>query len=283
MIPDDAFLKSYLDRIAYGGPLDADLATLKALTLAHTAAIPFENIASFMGAPPRLDMASLRAKLIDDARGGYCFEQNTLFHAVLTELGFAATPLAGRVVWMQPPDRPPTPRNHMLLHVETRAGPQIVDVGFGGHIMTAPLRLAPGEVQITPTGPQRITAADGLYAVETELPTGWQPTYRFTLEPYLPVDFEPLNWFVATHSSSIFTANLLLERTTPETRHNLFNDVYTLRRQGAAPETRRLADQADFTQVLGTAFRLPANLPYPAIFERLPKGMAGPVFHGDPA
>lgn len=278
MTPDDTFLRSYLDRIAYAGRPVPDLATLNALTLAHTAAIPFENIDSFMGAPPRLDLQALCAKLIEAGRGGYCFEQNTLLHAVLTQIGFEATPLAGRVVWMQPPERPPSARSHMLLRVGTTDGPYIVDVGFGGHIMTAPLRFIPGEIQQTPTGPQRIGAADGLYTVEVELPSGWQPTYRFSLDPYLPVDFEPLNWFVATHSTSIFTANLMLERATPQARYSLFNDAVTIRRPGESPEARRLSGLAEFVELLSTAFRLPSDLPYQEIFERLPKGVDGPVF-----
>lgn len=278
MTTPDPLIDAYIRRIGYDGPLDASLATLRALMPAHTAAIPFENIGSFSGEPPKLDLGSLRAKLIDAGRGGYCFEQNALLHAVLTSLGFTATPLAGRVVWMQPPERPPSARSHMLLLVDTEDGPHVADVGFGGHVMTAPLRLEPGLVQETPTGPQRIVENDGLYAVEVQLPTGWQATYRFTLDPYLPVDFEPLNWFIATHDSSIFTANLMLERVTPQVRHNLFNDAYTIRRKGEPPQSRRIADQQDFADVLTGAIGLPADLPYASLFDRLPKGAEGPVF-----
>lgn len=279
MPTSDPFIRSYLDRIAYDGPLDVSLATLRALNVAHAASIPFENISSFMGIPPRLDLPSLQAKLIDGGRGGYCFEQNTLLCAVLTRLGFCVTPLAGRVVWMQPPDGPPTPRSHMLLRVETEVGPHIVDVGFGGHIMTAPLRLASGESQKSLTGSQRIVEGVGQYAVEVELPRGWIPTYRFTLDPHLPVDFEPLNWFTATHESSLFVANLLLERVTPEVRFSLFNEVFTIRRKDQPPETRRIGDQADFTQALTDAFKLPATLPFGTMFERLATGVDGPTNH----
>jgi hypothetical protein len=50
-----------------------------------------------LGRPIALDVPSLSAKIVDGRRGGYCFEQNTLFGAVLESLGFHVTPLAGRV------------------------------------------------------------------------------------------------------------------------------------------------------------------------------------------
>lgn len=36
--------------------------------------------------------------MIGRRRGGFCFEQNGLLAAVLTDLGFDVVPLAGRVV-----------------------------------------------------------------------------------------------------------------------------------------------------------------------------------------
>ena len=45
----------------------------------------------------RLDLASLWKKLVIDQRGGYCFEQNTLFAAVLEAIGFPVRRLAARV------------------------------------------------------------------------------------------------------------------------------------------------------------------------------------------
>ena len=38
-------------------------------------------------------------KLVDDLRGGYCWEQNTLLSMALEELGFDVVPLLCRVRW----------------------------------------------------------------------------------------------------------------------------------------------------------------------------------------
>jgi arylamine N-acetyltransferase len=159
-----------------------------------------------------------------------------------------------------------------------------VDAGFGGHVLGTPLRLEPGLVQDTPTGRQRITlAADGLHAVEAELADGWSALYRFTLEPQLPIDYEPLNWFTATRPDSIFRHNLLLERLTPGLRASMLNDRLTLRPTAhattqattQAPTVRRVETEADFAQVLADVFDLQPPVSADELFERIPKRHEG--------
>ena len=87
-------LDAYLRRIDYGGALEPTLPALQALHLAHATHIPFENLDILLGRSIRLDLASLQAKLVAGGRGGYCFEQNTLFTAALRALGFDVTLLA---------------------------------------------------------------------------------------------------------------------------------------------------------------------------------------------
>src|SRR5258706_15142470 len=96
MIADALDLDAYLSRIGHRGVHEPTLATLQALHLAHATHIPFENLDILLGRPIRIDLASLQAKLVFGGRGGYCFEQNTLFAAVLQELGFDVTLLAAR-------------------------------------------------------------------------------------------------------------------------------------------------------------------------------------------
>jgi N-hydroxyarylamine O-acetyltransferase len=137
-------LPAYLDRI---GVSRADsraptLDTLRALHLGHSTTIPFENLDVLLGRPIRLDLASLQAKLVEARRGGYCFEHNVLFAAVLEALGFPVTRLAARV-YMGPPS-PARPRTHMLLRVEVGAEPWLADVGFGRDGLLEPVPFDPG-------------------------------------------------------------------------------------------------------------------------------------------
>ena len=88
---------AYLARVGYKGQLEPTLETLKALQFAHVSAIPFENLDIVLGKTISLDLPHLEAKLVKARRGGYCFEQNALFAAVLESLGFEVVRLAARV------------------------------------------------------------------------------------------------------------------------------------------------------------------------------------------
>lgn len=271
-------LDAYLTRIGYTGPREPSVAVLSALCAAHPAAIAFENIDPLLGRAPLLAPAALQAKLVAQRRGGYCHEHNALLRLALLALGMRVTSLAARVVWMMPADAPRRAPSHMLLKVELPHAPDeafLVDVGFGGHLLGAPLRFEPGRVQDTPGGTERITQDGETFTLEAALPDGWSPVYRFTLEPRAPVDYEPLNWFSATHPASIFRHNLLLERLTPARRAALLNDRLTLRPRGGTAQVRRLESADEFAQVLDKVFDLQPPVPVAELFERVPKGLDG--------
>ena len=90
-------LDAYLPRVGGARALAPSLEGLVDLHRAHCAAIPFENLDILLGRPIALDLPSLQAKLVQGGRGGYCFEQNTLFQAALEALGYRVTALAARV------------------------------------------------------------------------------------------------------------------------------------------------------------------------------------------
>jgi len=276
-------LDAYCRRIAYTGPREPTLAALTAVCAAHTAAIPFENLDAFLGRAPLLAPTALQAKLVERRRGGYCYEQNALLRLALLDFGFAVTSLAARVVWMAAPGAAVRARSHMLLTVTLPGAPghaYLVDVGFGGHLLGAPLHFVPGLVQSTPGGTERIAQDGEVYSLEAQLPAGWTPVYRFTLEPLLPVDYEPLNWYTGTHPGSIFCHNLRLERLTAAYRASLLNDKLTLRAHDGDARVRRLADPADLARVLDEVFDLEPPVPAAALFERVPTGLDGAFMPG---
>ena len=90
-------LDAYLTRIGVARPQKATLSALRELHSAHVSAIPFENLDILLGAGISLDLDHIYAKLVGKRRGGYCFEQNTLFLNILREVGFVATPMEARV------------------------------------------------------------------------------------------------------------------------------------------------------------------------------------------
>ena len=269
-------LDAYFRRIAYSGPREPTIEALTALCAAHTANIPFENLDALLGRAPLLSPAALQAKLVDQRRGGYCYEQNALLRLGLLGLGMQVTSLAARVVWMAAAGAPLRARSHMLLQVVLPAWPDqpfLADVGFGGHLLGAPLRFEPGVVQRTPGGIERIVRDGEVFSLEAELPAGWTPVYRFTLEAHQPVDYEPLNWLAATHPASIFRHNLLIERLTPRLRAGLLNDKLTLRAVDGPVETRRLGSADELAEVLDEIFDIALPVAPGDLFERIPKGL----------
>ncbi|MBV9568444.1 MAG: arylamine N-acetyltransferase, partial [Hyphomicrobiales bacterium] len=216
-------IEAYFARIGYSGTPSADLSTLRDLHALHPAAIVFENLDPLLGRPVPLDLPALQEKLVVGRRGGYCFEQNTLFKGVLEQLGFSILPLAARVRWMAPDGAPPNPRAHMLLRIELDEGDYLADVGFGGLLASAPLRLVTDVEQETPSAVLRLIESEGFVTLQTRLASDWRDVYRFTLEPQFPIDFEVANWFTSTHPHSRFRNALMVQRLTPQGRVSLLN------------------------------------------------------------
>ena len=262
-VTDELDLDRYFARIGYTGSPQADLATLRALTELHPAAIPFEAIDVFLGRRPvDLSLRAIQAKLIDGGRGGYCFEQNGLLKRVLGALGFAVEGLIGRVLWMRPQDTPPLPLTHMALRVTIDGERWLADVGFGSCTAGAPLRFdTVGTPQPTRHETFRLTRQGTWTLLEAQLPDGWYPAYMLSPEPALDADYIAPNWYTSTHPDSTFRRELRVACTTPERRMTLLNNRLTVRHaQGTAD--RCFLSEGELSDALVSTFglRLDAQL-----------------------
>lgn len=219
-------LDAYLRRIRHDGSVAPTLATLEALQREHPRAIPFENVNTFAGLPVPIDLDSLQRKLVGASRGGYCFEQNTLFFAVLERLGFDVVRLAARVVWNRPPDEQ-RPRSHMLLLVTLPEGEYVCDVGFGGLTPTAPIKIEPNVEQRTPHETFRVLRGAREFVTQAFVQGEWRPLYRFDLQPQLHADIEVANFFVMAHEDSPMRGRLMAARSEPGVRYSLANGGFS--------------------------------------------------------
>ena len=263
-------LDAYLDRIGYTGPRSASIDTLEAVHALHPAAIPFENLNPLLGWPVSLDVDSLQVKLVTGGRGGWCFEHNTLFRHALEALGFSVASLAARVLWNAPSDSPIGPRSHMLLLVDLGGRQYVADVGFGGNVLTGPLRLEPHIAQQTPHEPHRLLPLENGFVLESSFGGEWKPFYRFSLEPQFPADYEVSNWYLCHHPSSFFRYTLLGARATPGGRYALRNNALAIHRKDGT-EKRTLGDAAALRSCLEKDFglRLPESAELDAALEQL--------------
>jgi N-hydroxyarylamine O-acetyltransferase len=254
-------LEAYLARIGYTGSRTPDFATLAEVHACHAGTIPFENLDILLGLLIATDLPSIERKLVGDRRGGYCFEQNALLGAALRQLGFAVTPLIGRVRW-QIPDDVPTPLVHQLLRVETTdAGPYLADVGFGSMSLRRPLRLTYDTPQAGCLEPRRLVRRGALVAHQARIGETWGDVYTFTLEPVPAVDLELGNWYTCAHPQSAFRHNLRASLTLEDRRHTLLNRELTVRHADGRVERRAIMDPEELLAVLAEYFglRLPAG------------------------
>jgi N-hydroxyarylamine O-acetyltransferase len=249
-------LDAYLTRIGHRSARDPDLATLAAIQLAHTRTLAFENLDPWLGRPVALDLAALQRKLVWQRRGGYCYEHNLLLGGALRALGFAVIDLAARVRW-NIPSGVVRPRTHMLLLVGVGDDRFIVDAGFGGRTLTAPLVFGRRGAQATPHGHFRVQRGDGAWAVQVDLPNGgWTTLYHFTLEPQLLADYEMTSWYLCQHPDSVFRQALVAARQDAEGRWTLRDTQLSLHLPDGRVETRTLRSADALREALQIRFGL---------------------------
>jgi N-hydroxyarylamine O-acetyltransferase len=263
-------LESYWRRIGYGGPRSPTLATVRALHAHHPRAIPFENLDTLTGRTVRLDLDSLQRKLVQGGRGGYCFEQNSLFRHVLTALGVPVTSLAARIVWERPAGEVRA-RTHMVLLAELDEGRYLCDVGFGGLTPTGPLKLEPNVEQATPHETFRILDLGREHAVEARVRGEWKRLYRFDLQEQELVDIEMLNHYVMSHADSPMIGRLIAARTEPERRFGLLNGALSTYGPNGVIERRSVTSGPELREVLRGAFAIdvPTGAEIDAALERV--------------
>ena len=247
----NAELAAYFARIGFAGSACNDLATLQRLHYLHPLALAFENLDSWCGVTPALAEQSVYNKLVHGGRGGYCFEHNQLFMRVLLTLGFDVYGMAARVIV---PDAV-LPRTHKVLLVRIAGEPWLVDVGFDGMTMTAPLRLMEGS-QNTPHEPWQLQKDGELYLLSAWVQDAWSPKYRFSLEAQTPSDYELSNWYVATFPTSRFRNDLIAARVDEHGRHALLNTRYMYHPLGKPSQQTDLRNAGELRGVMESVFGL---------------------------
>lgn len=252
----------YLTRIGYRGIAAADLATLTALHRAHVDAIPFENLEIQMGGTVTLDADALEAKMVRRRRGGYCFEQNSLFASALRSIGFVLETCEARV--RQNASGTMRPRTHMVLTVRCEEREWLVDVGFGGDGLVEPLAID-GSVNEQAGTPYRVATEGSLCVLQRQIAGEWEDLYAVLPDPVYPIDLEMANWFTSTHPRSPFVLTLTTQRITNGTRHILRNLTYTTAR-GADVRAREIT-RAELVPLLRDIFGL--DVPDDARFRAL--------------
>ncbi|MDB5425961.1 MAG: hypothetical protein JWQ29_3377 [Phenylobacterium sp.] len=244
-------LKAYLKRIGYAGNPRPDLSTLCALHRAHLLAIPYENLDIQFARPVGLDAAAAFEKIVTGHRGGWCYEMNGLFAAMLEEVGFKVTRMAAAV--MREVMGNMVLGNHLALLVEIDGGSWIADVGFGdGSLEPFPLRAGPFAVAGYTFG---LEPVDGQWWRFRNHPRGAARSFDFIPEPAAPGVLAAHCDWQQTAAESSFVMNLVVQRFTERGHVQLHGRV--LRRMHMGREERRLlGSPAHLARVLDREFGL---------------------------
>lgn len=243
---------AYLDRIEYHGPLDPQFETLRQLHFAHLLHVPFENLSIHAQEPIVLNDAALFEKIVTRRRGGFCYELNGLFAALLREMGFAVAKLSAQVANHECEFS--RDFDHMTLMVGLNQERWLADVGFGDSFIE-PLPLAvntehqqrENQYRIVSDNPERLVLERALVSED------WKPQYRFSLKPYQYSDYGEMCTYHQTSPESHFTQQRICSRLTPQGRISLSDMRFIVTEKGVRTE-RAVKDEGEYAEILREQF-----------------------------
>ncbi|MGW5367987.1 arylamine N-acetyltransferase family protein [Streptomyces sp. NPDC004009] len=266
---------AYLRRIEAARPPRPTAEALRDLHLRHLRTVPFENLSIHLGEEIVLEEERLLDKVVGRRRGGFCYELNGAFGALLTALGYEVALLAGRVYGNE--GRLGIPYDHLALRVRTADGADwLADVGFGAH-SHFPLALAErggqadlsGTYRVREAGPDPagVTGAAADRATATGAGAGpgggadldvlrdGRAQYRLETRPRALADFTGGAWWHSTSPDSHFTRSLVCSRVNDDAgRITLSGRALTLTTPVGEKETRELGTDEEVLAVYRERF-----------------------------
>ncbi|MEU6287323.1 arylamine N-acetyltransferase [Streptomyces sp. NPDC046988] len=248
---DSAQVDAYLRRLGAEHPARPTLDALRALHLLHLRTVPFENLSVHLGEEIVLEEGRLLDKVVGGRRGGFCYELNGLFGALLAALGYEVTMLAARVYGDG--GRLGIPYDHMVLLVRTVDGAEwLADVGFGAH-SHGPLAFGERAEQDDPGGTFRVVEAGPdaagvrgaeatARAADLDVLREGRQVYRVDVRPRVLDDFVSGAWWHSTSPRSHFLQSTVCSRITEDGgRITLSGRRLTATAPDGAREERELA------------------------------------------
>ncbi|WP_369270985.1 arylamine N-acetyltransferase [Streptomyces sp. R11] len=261
---DSVEVDAYLRRLGVEHPAWPTVDLLRELHLRHLQTVPFENLSIHLGEEIVLEEKRLLDKVVGARRGGFCYELNGAFGALLAALGFDVTLLAGRVHVKE--EEVGIPYDHMALKVRTvDGGAWLADVGFGAH-SHYPLAFEERGEQVDPAGVFRIVeagpdaagvrgGADAEEAADLEVVMDGRAEYRLERRPRALGDFVAGAWWHSTSPGSHFTQSLVCSRVTKEGgRITLSGRTFKTTAADGTREERKLGTDEEVLEVYRERF-----------------------------
>jgi N-hydroxyarylamine O-acetyltransferase len=205
---------------------------LEQIVRRHVATFPFASVGPRLGDSLALDPVALFDRIVVRRRGGYCFEQNGLLFAVLTELGYQPRLQLARVIHntVHPPEDLPG-LTHRISLIELDGVDHVVDVGFGPSGPPVPVAMP---VDDGPTDRDtddgwssfRVAAVGpGSYHLQCRKDGEPYSLYRFDTGTFSHSDCELGHFYSHRHPDAVFVNHLVVSRI-------LADEIWSLRNRG---------------------------------------------------
>ena len=253
----DEQAENYLRRINYEGDLSLTRDTLDKLIFAHQCSVPFENLDIFdFHKPISLAPSVIYKKVVEEHRGGYCFELNLLFYSLLSNMGFEVIPTTVRLK-MGRDIFPPNLHRASLVKIDGLW--HYADVGLGAPHPRKSVLLKEGYSDDTGINSFDVVR-DGDYWMIRKTDNGGKIPWIMVTETMSDaVDFLTVN-FYCSHSPDVrFTTVRLLNLNTPDGYYSLTDELFTILKDGVKTE-RELSSKEEINEVLKDYFKIYAQL-----------------------
>lgn len=245
-------LKSYLKRMGLVSftPGEPSVELLDRLTEAHQLMVPFEDLDSHdFKKPVSLDLGDLYDKIVVKRRGGYCFEQNKSFEALLKACGFEVWPTIGRNVRNTAggisDELPAIMHRSEIIRIDGKL--HCADVGYGGPMPACSFPVEDG-ARVESYGQEfEVRQLDdawwqiGYRRTGSDEDVPFKPVVNFMVSPAQEADFDLMSYWCYNHPDSPFVQNRILNRRLPDGNVYLRNNSYSCTR-GAMRISRELDD-----------------------------------------
>ncbi|MEO1216163.1 MAG: arylamine N-acetyltransferase [Bacteroidota bacterium] len=249
-------IQAYLNRIGYEGNLEPNLRLLRELQSQHIYQIPFENLDIHYGREIILDKEKIFQKVMEEQRGGFCYELNGLFYFLLEKLGYRLRRISARVYGSN--EQFGQEYDHLAILCDLAEGVFLVDVGFG-EFSLYPLAFQSDQEIEDPRGIFRFEAyAEQQFLLSQKVENEWKPQYLMSLAHRAFEEFERMCQFHQKSKDSPFTQKRLCTLATPKGRISLLNDRLKIR-NGEKTEEISIINEEEVKKYLKQYFGINSN------------------------
>lgn len=246
----DLFIKKYSERLNLNKKLIPNLETLRYIHRQHLLIIPFENLDIINNKRIDFDIESISKKILEENRGGICYELNGLFLHFLKCIGFEAKYISGKVL------EDVNEFDHVLIIVSINTDRWLVDVGFGDNFLepikfeeNTPQEDLKGNFKIIKYGNSKYQLLKSLNGLE------YSVEYTFTLQERNLYDFKERYTYFETSPNSRFRKNSMCSLEKENGRISLKEDKLIITEYGKREE-KKVNNESEFLSILKQIFNI---------------------------